>query len=362
MSNPKKMQQKHIIHVVESFGSGIIEFISNIVTGLPEHKHTIIYGIREIPFESIKDRFPEDVNFRHWVHVQRAISIRLDLYALIELNKIFKELAEYDVIHLHSSKAGFLGRTLFMNQGKKIIYTPNGVSFAAYPTKSLKYYLFSSLEKIANLMGGIVVGTSESEANLFRKIGINASCINNGISLTKIPPKRDTERKHNLIVVTVGRITPQKNPTLFNEIATHFVNNSRIEFIWIGDGELRGELTSPNITITGWMTRKEVEALTSKSSVYLSTSLWEGLSFAVIEAMATSLPLLLSNCVGNKDMILNNSNGYLFNDTQSAVKQINSYDHNHSLIKQHGEASLKIFSEKFTSESMVHQYNSLYVN
>ena len=56
-------------------------------------------------------------------------------------------------------------------------------------------------------------------------------------------------------ICTVGRIGFQKNPKLFNEIAQEFPD---LQFTWIGDGELRNELTSKNINITGWLERKEV--------------------------------------------------------------------------------------------------------
>ena len=57
------------------------------------------------------------------------------------------------------------------------------------------------------------------------------------------------EAEHPFTVYTLGRICYQKNPTLFNEIAEALPD---VKFIWIGDGELREQLTSKNIEITGW--------------------------------------------------------------------------------------------------------------
>lgn len=51
-------------------------------------------------------------------------------------------------------------------------------------------------------------------------------------------------------VFTLGRICYQKNPTLFNTIAELLPD---VRFVWIGDGELREELKSKNIEISGWV-------------------------------------------------------------------------------------------------------------
>ena len=84
------------------------------------------------------------------------------------------------------------------------------------------------------------------------------------------------------------------------------MNNSNLQFIWCGDGELRAELTSPNIKCTGWMERKELEIYLANADIYLSTSLWEGMPLSVLEAMSIGLPVVLSDCVGNRDLVENN--------------------------------------------------------
>ena len=50
-----------------------------------------------------------------------------------------------------------------------------------------------------------------------------------------------------------------------------------VKFLWIGDGELRNELKSPNINITGWVNREEALKISMNTDVFILTSLWEGL-------------------------------------------------------------------------------------
>ena len=56
-------------------------------------------------------------------------------------------------------------------------------------------------------------------------------------------------KNHQYTVYTLGRVTYQKNPEMFNEIAKRLPD---IRFVWIGAGELEDKLTAPNIFVTGW--------------------------------------------------------------------------------------------------------------
>ncbi len=149
---------------------------------------------------------------------------------------------------------------------------------------------------------------------------------------------------------------------MFNKIASAFVNNQNVKFTWIGDGNQRDLLSSPNITITGWVPHTEVEKYLSKADLYISTALWEGLSYAVLEAMSMRLPLLLSNCPGNCDLVINNINGFLFNDVNQATDFIHQYLQQKVLLQEHGEASLNMLQTTFNVERMADGYRKIYAS
>lgn len=84
----------------------------------------------------------------------------------------------------------------------------------------------------------------------------------------------------------------------------HFKDDTRVRFLWIGDGELRNEIQeNEQVQVTGWVTPNEVQHYLNQIDVYISTSLWEGLPLSVLEAMNCGKPLLLSDCVGNVDTV-----------------------------------------------------------
>lgn len=349
--------KKEILHVAECFSGGVYDFIVSLVNGLPEFNHTILYAKRENFKEHFKDDFSENVNFIHWENAAREINLKKDFLAGKELYKILSQ-KKYDKIHLHSSKAGFIGRVVgrLKNQQNKVSYTTHGVSFLRKDVSSLKNNLYILFEKIGMYMGGEIIACSKSEAEYMRSKGITkASYIYNGIEIPKELPI--VQKDENIInIVTVGRITPQKNPKLFNEIAQEFLNDKRIKFTWIGDGELRDELKSPNINITGWKTQKEVLEELSKGDIYLSTSLWEGLPLAVLQGMSIGLPLILSNCIGNIDLVEENRNGYIFKERLEIKKYITNILKDYSKYTKNS----KDIINKFSLENTKLNYRKIY--
>ncbi|HWJ03859.1 MAG TPA: glycosyltransferase, partial [Verrucomicrobiae bacterium] len=217
-------------------------------------------------------------------------------------------------------------------------------------------------EKLGHGFGGRVICCSESELEEYEKIGIEASYVNNGICMKSAPsyPGRPSQGKFR--VITCGRIVPQKNPSLFNEIAQYFEEFSQFEFVWAGDGDAKELLTAKNIHITGWLAKEEARELVATSDLYLSTSLYEGLSFAVLEALALRRPVLLSKCVGNKDVIKSGLNGGLFESSQEAILKVLHFYNNREMLQVMGEFSHQICETEFDMQRNFESYRHIYSN
>ncbi len=350
-----------IVHVAEAFGGGIIEIIRLLSQHLPEFEHIVVHGNRDIDIEEEKNTFPTNTKFINWRSAMREISFRDDIKAFRELKKILKENLPFDAIHLYSSKAGFLGRIAGKSLGiKNVLYSPQGASFERQDISGFKKKIYGFLEKSASFLPGKIIAASKSEQKCFEDLGIHATCINNGVSLDKNFKKEFPQQ--DFTIVNSARITEQKNPALFNEIAETFKNNSRVKFIWVGEGPLRNELTAPNITITGWVGKEEVEKNLINAHLYLSTALWEGLPLSVLEAMKFNLPLLLKNCVGNVDLVEHNINGYCFNSKEEAIQYINSYLEKDGLLEKHGAGSYDMIKKDFSIEQMKDKFKEIYLS
>ena len=378
-----------IVHVVEPFASGIATFVRSLVENMNDDTHIIVHGEREYVMKSaeVKLNFPkENVRFIRWKSAQREISIRRDTFAFMELYTILKRLKKHihiDAVHLHSSKSGFLGRLACkMARIDTVVYTPNGAPFLVGNTKFINY-VYKQLERLGSLFGGRVVCCSPSEWQAYQALGIDAVNINNGIALgdqnlfktdpfrmdtqwTKdgpgilLPAIRSVEKPAKFRVATSGRIVDQKNPALFNAIATYFEEFTDFEFLWVGDGVDRHQLTAKNIRITGWLSSKESKEAIAGSQVYLSTSNFEGMPFAVLEALILKKPVLLSDCIGNRDIVHKGLNGDLFNNEEEAILKILQYHNNRDMLGVMGEYSQQLCAQEFDAHSTYSSYRDLY--
>lgn len=345
-----------IVHVVECFAGGVFSFLSNLTNELDKEEYIVIYGTnRENTPKNFKDLFNKNVKFIEWKTAQREMNPLQDIKALYELFTILKKIDNIDIIHLHSSKAGFLGRivSFLLGKSKKTIYTTHAISFLRLDVSPKKRKIFIAMEKFASFFGGKIIACSQSEKEAIEEQGIkNVTFINNGIKPLQIEKKINTSDR--ITIISVGRLSIQKNPKLFNDIALEFVDNPNIQFIWCGDGELKSELTSPNIKCTGWIERKKLEIYLANADIYLSTSLWEGLPLSVLEAMSIGLPLLLSNCVGNRDLVKNN--GFVYKNKKEIVNILK----NRTDDICNNNSSKKIFDSMYTLSLMSIKYEFLY--
>src|SRR5258708_4129226 len=378
-----------IVHVVEPFASGIATFVRALVENLNDDLHIIVHGEREYVMKSaeVKLDFPKkNVRFMRGKSAQREISIRKDTVAFMELYTILKRLKKQfhiDAVHLHSSKSGFLGRLACkMARIHTVVYTPNGAPFLVGSTK-VNNYIYKQLERLGSVFGGRVVCCSPSEWEAYQALGIDAVNINNGIALgdqhlfQADPFRMDTQRikgepgvvlpsikpsakPAKFRVATSGRIVDQKNPALFNAIATYFEEFRDFEFLWVGDGEDRKQLTAKNIHITGWLSSKDSKELIAGSQVYLSTSNFEGMPFAVLEALILKKPVLLSDCIGNRDIVHKGLNGDLFNNQEEAILKILQYYNNRDMLQVMGEYSQQLCAQEFDVHSTFSSYRDLY--
>jgi glycosyltransferase involved in cell wall biosynthesis len=356
-----------IVHVVEPLAGGIVTFLASLVENLPGDTHIVVHGRREhvTPLAEVKKKFAyPNVKFIRWTSAQRSLHPTKDIKAFIELYRILKKLKEkklMDVVHLHCSKGGFLGRVACRMLGLQhlVIYTPNGAPFMA-GTNIISNYMYKLLEQAASFFGGQVVCCSPSEQEAYRKAGIEAITINNGIPYQQILRQEKTVRKDNVFrVVTSGRIVDQKNPGMFNRIALFFEEFTNFEFLWVGDGDDRELLTAKNIRVTGWLPAGKVNGILAKADVYLSTARYEGLPFAVLEALAMDRPVLLTDCIGNRDLN-NNLNGAVFSDQQQAIYRLLQFYNNASMLKVMGQHSGSFCKSHFNLADTFRRYQKLY--
>ena len=359
------MAKKKILHIVEAFGGGVFTVLSDLINGLSDKFEIIVaYSLRPQTPENFKDYFNDNVRFIEIKNFTRSIDFNKDMKALREIKNIVKE-EKPDIVHLHSSKAGILGRLGIHDRRIKMFYNPHGFSFLKLDDSKLKRLMYKMIEKGTAIINSrcTIVGCSKGEYEEAKKLNKNSICINNGINIEKLEEEtEDLKEKEidyeNLKICTVGRIGFQKNPKVFNEIAEKFPN---LQFTWIGDGELKNELTSPNIKVTGWLDRKDVLKELNNNDIFLLPSLWEGLPISLLEAMYMKKICIVSNVIGNRDVIKNEENGFICIHEQHYIDKINQ------IIKK--EINMQLIINNAYSDiieisnihRMIEEYRNIYI-
>ncbi len=354
-----------VVHIIEALGGGVYTYFRDLSTyfGNDEIKQyietTIIYSAnrKEIDREKIKSEFSSNINLVE-VNMLRNFSPLQDLKAVIQLTKELKKINP-DIIHLHSSKAGVLGRIayFFLFRKKKLFYSPHGYSFLridiSKPIRKIYWFIEKSTQAI---FGGVTIACGDTEFEIAQKIG-KSKLVRNGVDINTIRRNFVENKNDKLTIGILGRITYQKNPAQFNKIAFRF---PELNFVWIGDGELNSLLTAPNIKITGWFFDSESTFKKLNSiDIYLQTSLWEGLPIAVLEAMALEKPVIASNVIGNKDIVIHNETGFLFEEISELETyfQILSNSENRKLFaKKAFERCANLFDKNKNFEELVAIY------
>ena len=204
------MSKKKILHIVEAFGGGIYSFIVDLLKETNEDKEIVVcYSRRKQTPENFEKDFNKNIKFIEIKNFERSINLVKDLKAFFEVRNIIKQ-EKPDIIHLHSSKAGFIGR--FATNGKRIkmLYNPHGFSFLMQNTSILKRKIYWIIEKIASFRNCKIVGCSKGEYEEALKLTSNAIRIDNGIDMDRLKEEtKDLNKKEinleNLKVCTIRK-------------------------------------------------------------------------------------------------------------------------------------------------------------
>ena len=317
----ENIARKKILYIVEAMGGGVFTYIVDLANELVnEFDMYIAYAVRPQTPKNYKDYFDDRIYLIEVKNFCREIRPSKEIKAVKEVKAIAEEI-QPDIIHLHSSKAGVIGRIAFAGKKVPLFYTPHGYSFLMANYTPLKRWMFRMIETVMAKRECTIISCSLGEHQETLKLTKNATYVNNAINAEELEKRLERVElvNHPFTVFTLGRICHQKNPKLFNEIAESMPET---RFLWIGDGELRDELRNENIEITGWVDREKALELSMNADVFVLTSLWEGLPISLLEAMYMKKLCVVNDVIGSRDVIQNGVNGYVCRDVAEFVKAI----------------------------------------
>lgn len=313
-----------ILHVTEAFGSGVLNLIAILSRRQAEA------GAQVSVLYSSRPDTPSDAELQH-IFDPRVQLIRVTdrgasrATALLKLRSTLRrELSRprYDAVHLHSTFAGAIGRIGIGRSyyRSRTFYSPHGFAFLRHDVSARSRKLMLLAERVGARRGALVL-TTHSEFEIAQEKIKRAKCwmVVNGIDTSDLPIWQPHERQKPRVGMA-GRITYQKAPWKFAAIAREL--NDEAEFIWFGDGTDDDKdrwLGAAPVEVTGWMPLRDLRERLADLDIFLFPSLWEGMPLSLIEAQAIGVPSVSSSIMGNKDIVISGSTGYLCEDDEGLL-------------------------------------------
>lgn len=250
-----------------------------------------------------------------------------NIRAFTALNKLVID-RRYEVIVSQEPVGGVLGRLAAHRNHLKCAYTAHGFHFFS-GAPLINWMLFYPAERIMAHYTDVLVTINEEDyrrakrfkaGHLFKLDGI-------GVDLKKfqkIEKFDEEELKMRLgispgqtVILTVAEMIPRKNyKTALRALKK--LGHCNFTYLICGDGKQENDLKQEAIKLgiakqvkfLGF--RKDVSEIYKISDIFLFPSYQEGLSVALIEAMAAGLPVIGSKIRGNVDLIKEGKGGYLY--------------------------------------------------
>ena len=261
-------------------------------------------------------------------HGSRTLDLRTtnaprpaDLVAFARLRRLVRK-TRPDVIHAHCSKAGVLARLLAWT-GIRVptVYTPHAY-YQMYGPSNLKKRFFLTVERLL-ARTGVTLHTSRSEADYARRLlGVppaRQQHTRTGVDCKRFRPALDPAERAALrrrfdlpadarVFGTVARYSEQKDPlTLYRAVVAVLEKMPGFYFAHLGTGELMPPVAELLDTAPAGVRARirQIERCEDLPGFYrmldgfVLASRYEGFALALLEALASGLPLILSECPGN---------------------------------------------------------------
>jgi glycosyltransferase involved in cell wall biosynthesis len=375
-----------ILHIIEPVAGGTRTHLLQILDGLPESEFQ----------QSLLCSIERDRSFMAHVERLRARGVRVEIVPMRRepsllsdaraFFRIYRHLSRrrYDIVHTHCSKAGALGRlAAFLAGVPRIVHTPHVFPFTQDVARHWKV-LYRLIEKLLGAFTDRIIAVSTFQRALALKFGIgkrgSVVVIHNGVAeaprsaVSTDGWQRVREelgvKANDILVGTAGRLMSQKGHKYLVEAAAMLLDrHPHLRFYIAGSGELEDSLRAmcnqlswcrERVLLLG--EREDVPDVLAATDIFVLPSLWEGMPYALLEAMAAAKPIICSNVCGLDEVIKDGMNGLLVPpaDSPALAHAISLLVGNRALRLRLGPAARSTVQERFRAEEKILVLAKLY--
>ena len=295
-----------------------------------------------------------------------------DLRIVFKLVKFINK-NDFDLIHTHNMRPLIYGSLASRFIRKPVINTRHGSA-----KKVTKPFIWNSNNRII-----LISNDSKRELLKYNKsIKVPVSVVYNGINLNEFNSESLGQHNRELrkgigisessfIIGIVARLSVEKDhATLIKAFKLVFEQKGNVDLFIVGDGSVRQSLEvlvselniKSNVKFLGF--RDDIPQVLHMFDVFVLSSLTEGVSLTLLEAMAASKPIVATNVGGNSEVVIDMETGLLVpsKDPQSMADAILKILSDKEMSERMGKAGRKRVEEVFNLERMVDAYIEVYDN
>ena len=312
-------------------------------------------------------------------HVNRSNPIEMLHFvfrAIREGGEAVKKLSPDITISFFALPSGLVAYWLKRKHNIPYVLSLRGGDVPGFLPKNLKWWhIFSSpltslVWKHANAIIANSIGLKELAEKTAQRFGKRVECIQNGVDTKLFSPSRH-KISGDFKILFVGRLIEQKGAKYLLNAVAEILREKKIlpRKVFcdiVGDGPLRQELESLSkslrvdsiVTFHGWVVREKLPTIYQQADVFVLPSFDEGMPNVILEAMATSLPIIATDIKGNNELVQSGANGFLYKHQEELSVLIEKLISDRELGEKFGETSLEK-AKKFNWKTAAEEYVSV---
>ncbi|HHL19876.1 MAG TPA: glycosyltransferase family 1 protein [Thiothrix sp.] len=309
-----------------------------------------------------------DIRYHVVENLVREINPVKDFKALHDIRTLLADIKP-DLVSIHSSKAGILGRIATAMNKIPTTFTAHGWAFTD-GVSAKKQLIYKTIEKITSYLPARIITVSHYDRGIALKHNIckpeKLIAIQNGIPDIDPSLFADPSKSPPQLIMVARFQHPKDHQTLVEALLP--LKHLPWQLSLVGDGEKALQKAceetithlglQEKIQLLGY--RSDIDQLMANSHIFLLISNWEGFPLSILEAMRAKLPVIASRVGGVVETIRNGENGYLVNDKKELTQRLKDLITNSKKRTQLGEQARQDYLNNFTLEIQLKKTFAVY--